>query len=62
MKRPHVDYKYFYIKELIKERGGKHMNLRFMPSSEQWAHSLTKGVPKPKHAYFCKEIGLAQKI
>ena len=30
MKRPHVDYKYFYIKELVEESGGgKQMDLSF---------------------------------
>ena len=56
----HIDYKYFYVKELIE--GTKEdqpiLVVNYTPTNQQVADFLTKAIPKPKFEFCCKAIGL----
>lgn len=51
----HIDYRYHYIRECIKDR---HVDLQHVPSSENIADGMTKPLPKELFSSFRYEFGV----
>ena len=51
----HIDIRYHYLRQKVDD---KTITIKFAPSTEMGADSLTKAVPKDKHLFCARKMGL----
>ncbi|TFY50533.1 hypothetical protein EVG20_g11464 [Dentipellis fragilis] len=51
----HIDVRHHFLHEKVKEGI---LDLEYIPTGEQVADVLTKGLPREKHKHFCEAMGL----
>ena len=56
----HIDYKYFYVKEMIEgtKEESQILVINYTPTTKQVTNFLTKALPKANFQYCANEIGM----
>ena len=55
----HISIRYHYVRDLV-EQG--EIAVRYLPTDKMPADALTKGLPRTKHEFCSKQMGLGRKI